>query len=51
MTLETYELIKEKMKIIIHGVEIDVSLPILFVYLNFAYMDNFLYITLITKNK
>lgn len=48
---ETYAIIKEKMKIIIQGFELDLNLPLLFVYLNFAYMDNYLYITLYEKNK
>jgi hypothetical protein len=48
---ETYSIIKEKMRIIIQGFELDLDLPILFVYSNFTYMDNYLYITLYDKTK
>lgn len=43
---EAYDAIKEKMKILIHGVEMDMNLPLLFVYYNFTHLDQFLYLTL-----
>jgi hypothetical protein len=44
-----YEMLVENTRIIIHGVEIDLRLPVLFLYMNFAYMDNYLYITFANK--
>ncbi len=46
---EVFDGIKQRMKILIHGIEIDLNLPLLFIYYNFAYMDQFLYITLAFK--
>jgi len=46
---EVLEGIKQRMKILIHGIEIDLNLPLLFLYYNFSYMDQFLYITLAFK--
>ncbi len=48
---ETFGVVREKMKVIIQGLELDTSMPIFFIYLNFAYMDNYLYITLFDKSK
>lgn len=42
----TYQMIRDRMYVLVHGVEIDLNLPVLFVYQNFAYMDGHLYITL-----
>lgn len=44
-----YNKIKEKYKIIIHGIEIDDSMPFLFYYNHFNSMDNFLYIIFVEK--
>ena len=41
---ETVETLKTKCKIIVHGIEVEESMRFLFYYLNFSYMDNFLYI-------
>ena len=46
---ETYEKIKEKCKILIHGVEIEENMSFLFYYFNFSYMDTFLYIVFLDK--
>jgi hypothetical protein len=46
---EVLEGIKQRMKILIHGIEIDLNLPLLFVYYNFSNLDQFLYITLAFK--
>ena len=47
---ELYNLLKEKTKIIIHGLEIEEQISFLFYYLNFSYMDNFLYIVFYEKS-
>ena len=47
---ELYNLLKEKTKIIIHGLEIEERISFLFYYLNFSYMDNFLYIVFYEKS-
>jgi hypothetical protein len=59
MTLEQYlfksfggcvcERIISQKRVIVHGMEMDLSTPISFLYSNFSYMDNFLYISLINK--
>ena len=46
---DTYEKIKEKCKIIIHGMEIEENMSFLFYYFNFSYLDTFLYITFVDK--
>jgi hypothetical protein len=49
LTEEVYESIRDKIVVLIHGIEVDLSLPLLFIHSNFSYMDNFLYITLSYK--
>ena len=46
---ETYEKIKERCKILIHGIEIEENMSFLFYYFNFSYLDTFLYITFVDK--
>ena len=46
---ETYQKIKEKCKILIHGIEIEENMSFLFYYFNFSYMDTFLYIVFVDK--
>ena len=41
--------LKEKCKIIIHGLEIEENMSFLFYYFNFCYMDTFLYISFVDK--
>ena len=48
---ETYDKIKEKCKIIIHGIEAEEKMSFLFYYSNFSYLDTFLYITFVDKIK
>ena len=49
LSKEVYEKLKEKCKIIIHGIEIEENMSYLFYYFNFAYMDTFLYISFVDK--
>ena len=46
---ETYEKIKERCKILIHGIEVEEKMSFLFYYFNFSYLDTFLYITFVDK--
>ena len=46
---ETYEKIKERCKILIHGIEIEENMSFLFYYFNFSYLDTFLYIVFVDK--
>ena len=48
---ETYEKIKERCKILIHGIEIEENMSFLFYYFNFSYLDTFLYIVFVDKNE
>ena len=48
---ETYEKIKERCKILIHGIEIEENMSFLFYYFNFSYLDTFLYIIFVDKNE
>lgn len=38
--------VKNESSILINGIEMNLKTPILFLYLNFSYMDSFLYITI-----
>ena len=49
LSKEVYEKLKEKCKIIIHGIEIEENMSYLFYYFNFSYMDTFLYICFVEK--
>jgi hypothetical protein len=46
---EVLEKIKESMRFIIQGIEIDLRLPIIFLCMNFICIDNYLYISLTPK--
>ena len=48
---ELYKELKEKTKIIIHGLEVEDQISFIFYYLNFSYMDNFLYIIFYEKEE
>ena len=48
---ETYEKIKERCKILIHGIEIEENMSFLFYYFNFSYLDTFLYIVFVDKGE
>jgi len=49
LTESVYEKIKEKCKIVIHGMNIEENMSFLFYYFNFSYLDTFLYITFVDK--
>ena len=49
LTKNVYDKLKEKCKIIIHGIEIEENMTFLFYYFNFSYMDTFLYISFVDK--
>jgi len=49
LTKDVYEKLKEKCKIIIHGIEIEENMSFLFYYFNFSYLDTFLYISFVDK--
>ena len=44
-----YNKIKERCKILIHGIEVEEKMSFLFYYFNFSYLDTFLYITFVDK--
>ena len=46
---DVYNKLKEKCKIIIHGIEIEENMSFLYYYFNFNYMDTFLYISFVDK--
>ena len=48
-SVEIVEVIVEKMDIFIHGLRLDLQTPLLFIFFNFCYLDNFLYISLSNK--
>jgi autophagy-related protein 5 len=45
----TYESLKKKCRVLVHGLEIEEDMQYLFYYYNFCYMDNFLYVVFQTK--
>ena len=49
LTKNVYDKLKEKCKIIIHGMEIEENMSFLFYYFNFCYMDTFLYVSFVDK--
>ena len=51
LSQSVYDKLKEKCKIIIHGIEIEENMSFLFYYFNFSYMDTFLYITFVEKTE
>lgn len=46
---EVFTQIKDSMRIIVQGIDIDLALPLAFASLNFSCLDNFLYISLVPK--
>ena len=48
---DNYEDLKKLCNIIIHGIEIEENMNFIFYYSNFLYMDNFLYISFVEKEK
>ena len=51
LTEDVYKKLKEKCRIVIHGIDVEEDMSFLFYYLNFSYMDTFLYITFVSKEK
>jgi autophagy-related protein 5 len=49
LTKNIYDKLKQKCKVIIHGIEIEENMSFLFYYFNFSYMDTFLYISFVDK--
>jgi autophagy-related protein 5 len=49
LTQNVYDKLKQKCKVIIHGIEIEENMSFLFYYFNFSYMDTFLYISFVDK--
>ena len=49
LTQKIYDKLKQKCKVIIHGIEIEENMSFLFYYFNFSYMDTFLYISFVDK--
>ena len=49
LTQNVYDKLKQKCKVIIHGIEIEENMSFLFYYFNFCYMDAFLYISFVDK--
>jgi autophagy-related protein 5 len=49
LTQNIYDKLKQKCKVIIHGIEIEENMSFLFYYFNFSYMDTFLYISFVDK--
>ena len=47
LTQNVYDKLKQKCKVIIHGIEIEENMSFLFYYFNFSYMDTFLYISFV----
>ena len=48
---EAVRKVKQHGRVVVHGLEVDLDFPILFLYLNMCYMDTFLYITIGNKTK
>ena len=48
---DVYEKLKQKCRVIIHGLDIEEDMSFLFYYFNFSYLDTFLYITFVDKIK
>ena len=49
LTQNVYDKLKQKCKVIIHGIEMEENMSFLFYYFNFSYMDTFLYISFVDK--
>lgn len=46
---ETVDTLKGKCTIKVHGIDVEESMPFLFYYLHFSYMDNFLYVCFVEQ--
>ena len=51
LTKNVYDKLKEKCRVVIHGLDVEENMSFLFYYFNFAYLDTFLYITFVDKIK
>ena len=51
LTKGVYDKLKQKCRVIIHGLDIEEDMSFLFYYFNFSYLDTFLYITFVDKIK
>jgi autophagy-related protein 5 len=51
LTENVYEKLKDKCRVVIHGLDIEENMSFLFYYFNFSYLDTFLYITFVDKIK
>ena len=51
LSQDVYNKLKERCKILIHGIAIEENMSFLLYYFNFSYMDTFLYITFLEKKK
>ena len=49
LTQDVYTKIKEKCRIVIHGMDAEENMSFLFYYFNFSYLDTFLYISFVDK--
>ena len=49
LTKDIYEKLKQKCRVVIHGLDIEEDMSFLFYYFNFSYLDTFLYITFVDK--
>ena len=51
LTKNVYDKLKEKCRVVIHGLDVEENMSFLFYYFNFSYLDTFLYITFVDKIK
>ena len=51
LTKDVYEKLKQKRRVLVHGLDVEEDMSFLFYYFNFSYLDTFLYITFVDKIK
>ena len=51
LTKDVYEKLKQKCRVLVHGLDVEEDMSFLFYYFNFSYLDTFLYITFVDKIK
>ena len=51
LTKDVYEKLKQKCRVLVHGLDVEEDMSFLFYYFNFSYLDSFLYITFVDKIK
>ena len=51
LTKDVYEKLKQKCRVLVHGLDVEEDMSFLFYYFNFSYLDTFLYITFEDKIK